>query len=143
MPVQAVCLMLPGHAKASFARFYWSVVCRLLGLRVRLIGAPPGTANGRRVVYVSNHSSWLDIPVLGGMIDACFVAKDEVGGWPFVGTIARLGPHGLHPPPTRGPAGSGTRCKRDSLPATTDLLPEGRSRTPTRAAFPQCLLRDR
>ncbi|MGP0000115.1 MAG: lysophospholipid acyltransferase family protein [Acetobacteraceae bacterium] len=91
MPVQAVCLMLPGHAKASFARFYWSVVCRLLGLRVRLIGAPPGTANGRRVVYVSNHSSWLDIPVLGGRLDACFVAKDEVGGWPFVGTIARLG----------------------------------------------------
>ncbi|MGC1407464.1 MAG: lysophospholipid acyltransferase family protein [Acetobacteraceae bacterium] len=91
MPVQAVCLMLPGHAKASFARLYWSVVCRLLGLRVRLIGAPAGTANGRPVVYVSNHSTWLDVPVLGGRLNACFVSKDEVGGWPFVGTIARLG----------------------------------------------------
>jgi 1-acyl-sn-glycerol-3-phosphate acyltransferase len=91
MPVQAVCLMLPGRAKESFARFYWSAVCRLLGLRVRLIGAPASTANGRPVVYVSNHSSWLDVPVLGGRLHACFVSKNEVGGWPFVGTIARLG----------------------------------------------------
>ena len=66
MPVQAVCLMLPGRAKVVFARFYWSAVCRLLGLRVRVIGAPASTANGRPVVFVSNHSSWLDVPVLGG-----------------------------------------------------------------------------
>ena len=91
MPVQAVCLMLPGRAKVVFARFYWSMVCRLLGLQVRVIGAAAGRAGGRPVVFVSNHSSWLDIPVLGGRLDACFVSKDEVGRWPLVGTIARLG----------------------------------------------------
>jgi lyso-ornithine lipid O-acyltransferase len=95
MVIQAVCMMLPGRAKVVCARFYWSVVCRLLGLRVRVIGAPANVssdvAHGRPVVFVSNHSSWLDIPVLGGTIDACFVSKDEVGRWPFVGTIARLG----------------------------------------------------
>ncbi len=91
MPVQAICLALPGRPKVVFARFYWSVVCRLLGLRVRVIGADPGTIDGRSVVFVSNHSSWLDVPVLGGRLEACFVSKHEVGGWPFVGTIARLG----------------------------------------------------
>jgi len=91
MPIQAVCLALPGRAKVVFARLYWSVVCRLLGLQVRTIGAAAGTTGGRSVVFVSNHSSWLDVPVLGGRLDACFVSKNEVGRWPFVGTIARLG----------------------------------------------------
>jgi 1-acyl-sn-glycerol-3-phosphate acyltransferase len=91
MPIQAVCLAVPGRAKVVFARFYWSVVCRLLGLQVRTIGAAAGSTGGRSVVFVSNHSSWLDVPVLGGRLDACFVSKDEVGRWPFVGTIARLG----------------------------------------------------
>ena len=70
MPIQAVCLALPGRAKVVFARFYWSVVCRLLGLQVRTIGAAAGSTGGRSVVFVS---------------------KNEVGRWPFVGTIARLG----------------------------------------------------
>ncbi len=40
---------------------------------------------------MSNHSSWLDIPVLGGVLPACFVSKGEIARWPVVGTIARLG----------------------------------------------------
>ena len=79
MPIQAVCLMLPGRPKVVFARFYWSMVSRLLGLQVRVIGRLAATAGGRPVVFVSNHSSWLDVPVLGGRLDACFVSKDEVG----------------------------------------------------------------
>ena len=75
----------------AFARLYWSGVCRLVGLQVRVIGAAAGPADGRPMVFVSNHSSWLDIPVLGGRLHACFVSKDEVGSWPFVATIARLG----------------------------------------------------
>jgi 1-acyl-sn-glycerol-3-phosphate acyltransferase len=82
--------MLPGSPKVVVARFYWAVVCRLLGLQVRVIGSR-ATSGVRPVVFVSNHSSWLDIPVLGGHLDICFVSKDEVGQWPLVGTIARLG----------------------------------------------------
>ena len=78
--------MLPGRPKVVFARFYWSMVSRLLGLQVRVIGRFATTAGGRPVVFVSNHSSWLDIPVLGGRLDACFVSKDEVGRWPFIAT---------------------------------------------------------
>ena len=89
--IQAFCLALPGHAKIVFARQYWSVVSRLLGVRVRMIGTPAGVLDGRPVVFVSNHSSWLDVPVLGGRIAACFVSKDEVAQWPLVGTVARLG----------------------------------------------------
>jgi 1-acyl-sn-glycerol-3-phosphate acyltransferase len=91
MPVQTICLLLPGRPKAVFARTYWSTTSRLIGVRVRVIGTLASRRGGRPVVFVSNHSSWLDIPVLGGRLDACFVSKDEVGRWPLVGTIARLG----------------------------------------------------
>lgn len=90
MPIQGVCLLLPGRPKVVFARIYWAWFCRLLGMHVRLIGEP-GRTDVRRVVFVSNHSSWIDIPVLGGRLDGCFVAKGEVAGWPLVSAIARLG----------------------------------------------------
>jgi len=91
MLVQAVCIALPGSLKVTFARFYWGIACRLLGVSVRVVGTPASRRRSRPVVFVSNHSSWLDVPVLGGRIDACFVSKHEVGQWPVVGTVARLG----------------------------------------------------
>jgi len=91
--VQSLMMLLPGRGKVVFARVYWTVMCRLVGLRVRLIGPrlPGRGANGRPIVYVSNHSSWLDILVLGGRLEACFIAKEEVAGWPVVSWIAKLG----------------------------------------------------
>lgn len=91
MPVQALFLLLPGPAKVHFARIYWASFARLMGLRVRVIGERTRSVDGRPVVFVSNHSSWLDVPVLGGQLDACFIAKDDVSRWPVVRTIAWLG----------------------------------------------------
>ncbi|MDE2007512.1 MAG: 1-acyl-sn-glycerol-3-phosphate acyltransferase, partial [Rhodospirillales bacterium] len=67
MAVQSVLIVLPGPAKTGFATLYWAVVCRALGMRVRRVGAPAQPA-GRPVVFVCNHSSWLDIPVLGSRL---------------------------------------------------------------------------
>ena len=93
--VQSVMLLLPGRPKKLFARTYWSVVASLLGLRIRVLGTniATGPTQGPRrpVIFVCNHSSWLDVPVLGGRLLACFVAKEDVGRWPVVGTVARLG----------------------------------------------------
>ncbi len=95
--VQSAMLALPGRGKKLFARRYWSTVAALLGLRIRVLGhvavhPAPGPGGARRpVIFVCNHSSWLDVPVLGGRLLACFVAKEDVGRWPVVGTVARLG----------------------------------------------------
>ncbi len=88
--IQAAMLVLPGRGKIVFARLYWASLCRLLGLQVRVIGRPARPA-GRPVVFASNHSSWLDILTLGGVLEACFIAKEEVGRWPVISTVARLG----------------------------------------------------
>ena len=97
MPLQALLLLLPdrfglGRGKIGFARFYWNSLCWIIGMKVRRIGPlARQTADGRPIIYVANHTSWLDILVLGGQLEACFIAKSEVGGWPLIGTIARLG----------------------------------------------------
>jgi 1-acyl-sn-glycerol-3-phosphate acyltransferase len=90
MPVQAILLLLPGRQKVDFAAFFWRAIGRSLGLTVRTIGKPL-VKSQRPVIYVCNHSSWADIPAVGGAIKACFVSKDDVAGWPIVGTVARLG----------------------------------------------------
>jgi 1-acyl-sn-glycerol-3-phosphate acyltransferase len=111
-----------------FARFYWSTVSRLLGLQVRVIGRFATAPGGRPVVFVANHSSWLDIPVLGGRLDACFVSKDEVGRWPFIATIARLG-RTVFVSRQRGATGRERDAMRTRLAAADNLLlfPEGTS----------------
>lgn len=88
MCVQAVLLALPGRGKAWFARIYWRVVGRILGLRLRLLGE---YARHRPTLFVANHCSWLDIVALGGAVPGCFIAKAEIAKWPGIGLIARLG----------------------------------------------------
>jgi 1-acyl-sn-glycerol-3-phosphate acyltransferase len=91
MPIQALCLLLPGRAKVAFARLYWAAFAHLIGIKVQVIGKVARREGGRPVVFVSNHSSWVDIPVIGGVLDGRFVAKGEVARWPIIRTIARLG----------------------------------------------------
>ena len=84
--LQAAMLLLPGRGKVVVARLYWASLCRLMGMQVRIIGIPARRLDGRPVVFASNHSSWL-----GGTLEGCFVAKQEVGSWPLISTIAHLG----------------------------------------------------
>jgi 1-acyl-sn-glycerol-3-phosphate acyltransferase len=88
---------------------------------VKLVG-------GRRVVYVSNHSSWVDIPVIGGVLDGCFVAKGDVAGWPVIGTIARLG-RTVFVTRSRASTGKERDAMRATLAAGDNLIlfPEGTS----------------
>ena len=60
----------------------WRAINAGLGLRIRVHGVP--MAGG---LYVANHVSWSDIPVLGRLLDAPFVAKGEVAGWPLIGRL--------------------------------------------------------
>ncbi len=66
---------------------YHKLVCRLLGIRVKVIGS---LDTARPALLVSNHVSWLDIPALSSAGPVCFVAKAEVSRWPFVSLLAKL-----------------------------------------------------
>lgn len=98
IPVQSLFIKLPGSPKINFARFYWRTVARILGVDFRIFGKieeeqKQSKVDGKKrpVIYVLNHTSWLDITVAGGLLPAAFVAKEEVGSWPVVSTLCRLG----------------------------------------------------
>lgn len=57
-----------------------------LGIRYRVDGQPP--THG---LVVANHLSYLDILILSAAMPCFFVAKVEIGGWPFFGKAARTG----------------------------------------------------
>ena len=130
IPVQAPLLLLPGRPKVVFARVYHAVLCWLMGMRVQVIGTP-GTM--RPVLFLANHSSWLDVLVLGGVLEACFVSKAEVGDWPLIRTVARLG-RSVFVSRSRGRTGTEAGAMRDRLASGDSLIlfPEGTSNDGTR-----------
>ncbi len=71
----------------EMGRFYWRTVARVTRMTVRVHGT---LATHRPLLCVSNHSSYMDIVVLGSVIPGVFVAKAEVSGWPGFGFLARL-----------------------------------------------------
>jgi 1-acyl-sn-glycerol-3-phosphate acyltransferase len=87
MPVQALLLRVSDKAARRFPHWYHRQVCRLLGIRLEVEGI---VAENVPVLLVCNHTSWLDIPVLSALAPVSFVAKLEVGNWPFVSALARL-----------------------------------------------------
>ncbi len=92
MVIQGGLLLLPGRGKVVFPRVFWGVFATLIGLHVRLVGKRlTRGSTGRPVVFIANHTSWLDIAVIGGKLETCFVSKDAVRDWPGVNLVAKLG----------------------------------------------------
>jgi 1-acyl-sn-glycerol-3-phosphate acyltransferase len=87
MPLQAFFVRFYTRGARRFPNWYHRQVCRLLGITIKVEGE---VAANRPVLLVANHTSWLDIPVLSAVAPLSFVAKKEVGKWPFVSSLARL-----------------------------------------------------
>lgn len=69
-------------------RFYHAGIVRILGIKIVIKGKP---VQNKAVLFVSNHISWKDIPILGGTLKrASFISKSEVGGSFFARQMAGL-----------------------------------------------------
>lgn len=69
----------------AVVRWWHGRLLHVLGLDIRVHGRMPQTP----ALIVTNHSTWLDIVVLGHVFDAAFISKTEVGKWPIIGIYAR------------------------------------------------------
>lgn len=87
IPVQALAVLFKLRAAERIPMLYHRACCRMLGLRVKVAGE---RASQRPVLFIGNHSSYLDITVFGSLLPASFVAKAEIAGWPLFGTLAKL-----------------------------------------------------
>lgn len=87
-PLQFVFLLFNRGPAAYILPHIWQRgVCRILGLRVVVEGTPD---TARQVMFVSNHLSYLDIPVIASVLKASFIAKKDVSSWPVFGFLSTL-----------------------------------------------------
>jgi lyso-ornithine lipid O-acyltransferase len=86
-------LCLPVHflwrlarLRSPWPRIFLGAVGRIAGMRTRVIGRPLPS----RVLFVCNHLSWLDVPLVAGATGAAFVSRDDLARWPVIGWLASL-----------------------------------------------------
>jgi len=68
-------------------RLWSTMLLGIFGFRSLRFGKPLPDP----VLFVANHTSWLDIELLHSQRAACFVAKAEIARWPLVGWMAARG----------------------------------------------------
>jgi lyso-ornithine lipid O-acyltransferase len=88
LPLQLLAVRAGWRLAERIPVFFHRLLLRLVRVRVVVRGTPPQP--GRAALVLSNHVSWMDIPVLGSLLPVSFVAKSEVAGWPIVGLLARM-----------------------------------------------------
>ena len=70
-----------------FYKIFFRGLVKIFGIKVNC----NGLQEKENVFFVSNHVSYLDIFLLGSLIDGFFIAKSEIKKWPLINNIARLG----------------------------------------------------
>ncbi|NBU13865.1 MAG: 1-acyl-sn-glycerol-3-phosphate acyltransferase [Alphaproteobacteria bacterium] len=87
IPPQWVMMKFRLRAASWLPLIYHRFVSQMMGLRVRIHGAP--LLSGPRL-FLSNHVSWLDIVAFGSVLPLSFVARADVASWPIFGLFAKL-----------------------------------------------------
>jgi 1-acyl-sn-glycerol-3-phosphate acyltransferase len=93
-----ICLLVPfiqlpwlwvtrGPSSYIIPRLWQGAVTRIFGVRIKISGQPYTQS---QTIYISNHLSHLDIPVIGGIIKGSFVAKKDIKSWPVMGFLCGL-----------------------------------------------------
>ena len=73
-------LLSRAFGTSGWARRFLRGVAWIIGARIRCEGLPLG----RHSLIIANHTSWVDIPVLGAATGCAFVSKDELKGHPVM-----------------------------------------------------------
>ncbi|MBM3502290.1 MAG: 1-acyl-sn-glycerol-3-phosphate acyltransferase [Alphaproteobacteria bacterium] len=84
---QIIVFYLRSPLSRQIPRLYHGLALKVIGLRVVHHGE---IAAERPILFVANHSSWLDILVLNTLTTVSFVTKAEVRTWPLIGYFAVL-----------------------------------------------------
>ncbi len=87
VPFELAMQRLSRRARPRLPWLFHRALARSLGIHVIVHGHQ---VSGGGVLFVVNHLSWADIPVLGSRILAAFVAKSEVAAWGPVGWLSTL-----------------------------------------------------
>ncbi|MDB2682975.1 1-acyl-sn-glycerol-3-phosphate acyltransferase [Alphaproteobacteria bacterium] len=89
VPTQMIVMLFSkGNAAYVIPRLWHKGVCAIFGVSYEIVGEP---SRGEQTLYMFNHLSYLDIPLIGGVLNqTSFLAKSEVANWPVFGFLSKL-----------------------------------------------------
>ncbi|WP_369941034.1 lysophospholipid acyltransferase family protein [Xanthomonas medicagonis] len=79
--------VIRGRGAFVLPRLWFACLRTLLGIRVETVGTP---RRGGGTLFVGNHISHFDIVVLGSLLHARFIAKNDMERWPGMRHIGAL-----------------------------------------------------
>ncbi len=82
-----VCRPLGQVPQRALILWHHGINTRIAGFKVEVRGR---ARREHPTLFVCNHISYFDIPIIGALVDGCFVAKSEVRTWPIIGIMAKL-----------------------------------------------------
>lgn len=88
IPIQLFCrAFLPRICESNQIIFHKVIAGIVAGLDIKHSGT---ISASRPTLFISNHMSGLDVPVIGSLTPGRFVSKTEVASWPMFGFLAKL-----------------------------------------------------
>lgn len=88
LPLYVLSFPFGSKARRFFSHPFYQCCLFLTGISVRTTGTAIEKGG---TLFVANHVSYLDIPVLAALTDGSFVAKSDVRDWPLFGLLAIVG----------------------------------------------------
>ena len=85
--IQMSFFFFPKRFSFIIPKLFFKGLLMIFGITLKICGQ----ANKKGTLFISNHTSYLDIIILGSELDGKFVAKSEIANWPIINVIVKLG----------------------------------------------------
>ena len=83
-------IILPKNINHLLIQYWAKRLLRILKIKITLTGEVLKFLGKDSYLVVSNHISWLDIPVIFSLKPITFVSASDVKTWPIIGMLARI-----------------------------------------------------
>ena len=86
-PTQYILVKTKLRQKVYIPIIFHKILLKILGIKVKLIGKKTTI---RPLILAGNHTSYIDIIILGSIMPICFIAKQEIKSWFLFGFLAKM-----------------------------------------------------
>ena len=83
-------IVLPKNIHYLLIQYWAKRLLRILKIKITLNGEALKLLSKDSYLIVSNHISWLDIPVIFSLKPVTFVSASDVKTWPIIGMLAKI-----------------------------------------------------
>ena len=87
IPIQYIFVQFKLRYRIYVPIVFHKILLKILGIKVKLIGQ---NTRARPLILAGNHTSYLDIIILGSIMPICFIAKEDIKHWFLFGFLAKM-----------------------------------------------------